>query len=122
VTRKFISRKDWCIQVCEGGERYLRHARSREAAFAAKKEIEGSKAAGIRHIQVHDLRWAYASLGVSAGAPVSHVSKSLGHSETATTDRLYANLTPGAARELPNVIEQYVRNEGVRNANGMRTE
>jgi len=35
-------RKDWYIQVCEGGERYLRHAGSREAAFAAKKEIETS--------------------------------------------------------------------------------
>jgi integrase len=82
----------------------------------------GLKAAGLRHIRVHDLRGTYASLGVSAGAPVYHVSKSLGHSETATTERLYANLTPGAARELPNVIEQFVRNEGVRNANGMRTE
>jgi len=39
-------RKDWYIQVCEGGERYLRHAGSREAAFAAKKEIETSLAAG----------------------------------------------------------------------------
>jgi hypothetical protein len=39
-------RKDWYIQVCEGGERYLRHAGSRVAAFAAKKEIETSLAAG----------------------------------------------------------------------------
>ena len=39
-------RKDWYIQVCEGGERYLRHAGSREAAYAAKKEIEASLAAG----------------------------------------------------------------------------
>ena len=39
-------RKDWYIQVCEGGERHLRHAGSREAAFAAKKEIEASLAAG----------------------------------------------------------------------------
>ena len=40
------SRKDWYIQVCEGGQRHLRHAGSREAAFAAKKEIEASLAAG----------------------------------------------------------------------------
>ena len=82
----------------------------------------GLKAAGIRRIRVHDLRGTYASLGVSAGAPVYHASKSLGHSKTATIERLYANLTPGAARELPNVIEPFVRSEGVRNANGMRTE
>ena len=39
-------RRDWYIQVCEGGERYLRHAGSREATFAAKKEIEASLATG----------------------------------------------------------------------------
>jgi len=49
-------------------------------------------------------------------------SKSLGHSDTATTEKHYASLAPGAARELPNVIEQTVRNAAVRNANQMRTE
>ena len=39
-------RKDWYIQVCEGGERYLRHVGSREAAFDAKREIDASRAAG----------------------------------------------------------------------------
>jgi Phage integrase, N-terminal SAM-like domain len=43
---RLSGRKDWYIQVCEGGERYLRHAGSREAAFAAKKEIETALAAG----------------------------------------------------------------------------
>ena len=82
----------------------------------------GLKAAGLRHIRVHDLRGTYASLGVSAGAPVYHVSKSLGHSETSTTERLYANLAPGAARELPNILERFVRDATVQNANQMRTE
>ena len=71
---------------------------------------------------VHDLRGMYASLGVSAGAPVNHVSKSLGHSGTSTTERLYANLAPGAARELPNIFEGFVRNATAQNANHMRTE
>ena len=39
-------RKDWYIQVCAGGERYLRHVGSREAAYAAKKEIEADLATG----------------------------------------------------------------------------
>ena len=91
-------RKDWYIQVCEAGQRYL------------------------RHLRVHDLRGTYASLGVSAGAPVYHVSKSLGHSETSTTERLYANLAPGAARELPNILERFVRDATVQNANQVRTE
>lgn len=40
-------RKDWYIQVCEGGKRFLRHVGSREAAYKAKKEIEGALAAGV---------------------------------------------------------------------------
>ena len=32
-------RKDWTYRFAKGGEPYPRHARSREAAFAAKSEI-----------------------------------------------------------------------------------
>ena len=39
-------RKDWYIKVCEGGERYLRYAGSREAANEAKSEIDAALAAG----------------------------------------------------------------------------
>jgi integrase len=78
--------------------------------------------AGLRHIRVRDLRGIYASLGVSAGAPVYHVSKSLGHSEPATTERHYASIAPGAARELPTILERFVRDATVQNANRVRTE
>ena len=81
----------------------------------------GLKAAGLRHIRIHDLRGTYTSLAVSAGVPIYYVSKSLGHSDTATTEKHYASLAPGAARELPNAIEQSVRNAAVRNANQVRT-
>ena len=77
----------------------------------------GLKAAGLRHIRIHDLRGTYTSLAVSAGVPIYFVSKSLGHSDTATTEKHCASLAPGAARELPNVIEQTVRNAAARNAN-----
>ena len=82
----------------------------------------GLKAAGLRHIRIHDLRGTYTSLAVSAGVPIYYVSKSLGHSDTATTEKHYASLAPGAARELPNVIEQSVRNAAGQNANQVRTE
>lgn len=39
-------RKGLYIPVCEDGKRFLRHAESREADFAAKKEIEISLASG----------------------------------------------------------------------------
>jgi Site-specific recombinase XerD len=80
------------------------------------------KEAGIRHIRIHDLRGTYTALAVSAGVPIYFVSKSLGHSDTATTERNYADLVPGAARETPNVMERYIQRETVRNANQMRTE
>ena len=80
------------------------------------------KEAGLRHIRIHDLRGTYTSLAVSAGVPIYYVSKSLGHSDTATTERNYASLAPGAARETPNVMERYIQNATVRNANQMRTE
>jgi hypothetical protein len=56
------------------------------------------------------------------GAPIYHVSKALGNSDTATTEWHYTSLAPGAARELANVIEQSVRNATLRDANQMRTE
>ena len=114
------------------GSNYVKHIRA-EILNEAGRPMDCSKvrraheaglkaAGGLRHIRVHDLRGTYAPWGVSAGAPVYHVSKSLGHSETSTTERLYANLAPGAARELPNILERFVRNATVQNANQVRTE
>ena len=82
----------------------------------------GLKAAGLRHIRIHDLGGTYTSLAVSAGVPIYFVSKSLGHSNTATTEKHYASLAPGAARETPNILERFVRNATVQNANQVRTE
>jgi len=82
----------------------------------------GLKAAGLRHIRIHDLRGTYTSLAVSAGVPIYFVSKSLGHSDTATTEKHYASLAPVAARETPNILERFVRNATVQNANQVRTD
>lgn len=66
------------------------------------------KAAGLRHLRVHSLRGTYASLLASAGVPIFHVAKLLGHSNVATTERHYAGLAPGALREAPEVLERFV--------------
>lgn len=81
------------------------------------------KVAGLRTIRIHDLRGTFASLLVSAGVPLFHVAKALGHSSQETTMRHYAHLAPGAAREMPNVLERFVFGELTgQNANQMRTE
>jgi integrase len=80
------------------------------------------KEAGLRRIRVHDLRGTFAALLVSAGVPIYHVSKMLGHSDPATTARHYADLAPGATRETPALLERYVAEASAgRDANGMRT-
>jgi integrase len=88
-----------------------------------RAHILGLKEAGLRTVRIHDLRGTYTALMVSAGVPVYHVSAALGHTSTETTLRHYANLVPGAAKEMPNVLERYVfGNQAAPNANQMRTE
>jgi integrase len=83
----------------------------------------GLKEAGLRHIRIHDLRGTFASLLVSAGVPIYYVSKALGHADVTTTSKHYADLAPGAAKEMPNVLERFVFGAPAgRDANGMRTE
>lgn len=80
------------------------------------------KGVGLRHIRVHDLRGTFAALLVSAGVPIYHVSKMLGHSDPATTARHYEDLAPGATKEMPVILERYIsENSAVINANQMRT-
>ena len=74
--------------VLEGGPSYgetifvNEAGRPMDCSKVRRAHEAGLKAAGLRHIRVHELRGTYTSLGVSAGASVYHVSKSLGHSET----------------------------------------
>ncbi len=81
------------------------------------------KAAGLRQIRVHDLRGTFAALLVSAGVPIYHVAKMLGHTDPATTARHYADLAPGATKETPAILERYVSAAAAgRDGNRMRTE
>ncbi len=81
------------------------------------------RVAGLRTIRIHDLRGTFASLLVSAGVPLFHVAKALGHSSQETTMRHYAHLAPGAAKEMPNILERFVFGALAGwDANRMRTE
>ena len=79
-----------------------------DASKVSKTHELGLKEAGLRHIRIHDLRGTFTALLVSAGVPIYHVSKVLGHTSIETTMRHYANLAPGAAKEMPNVLERFV--------------
>ena len=59
------------------------------------------KAVGItRHMRLHDLRHTYGSLAIQRGVDILLVSRQMGHSSVAITDRVYGHLKPEATREV----------------------
>lgn len=57
-------------------------------------------AAGLPHdIRVHDIRRTLGTWMISNGTPIAVVSKRLGHSSIATTERIYAHVMPETSRE-----------------------
>ncbi|MDH6580750.1 site-specific integrase [Kitasatospora sp. MAP5-34] len=57
-----------------------------------------SKQAGIPRTTVHDLRHLAATISITAGVPLTVVSKTLRHSTLSTTANIYSHLTTQAAR------------------------
>lgn len=54
---------------------------------------------------VHDLRHLAATITITAGVPLTVVSKTLRHSTPSTTANLYSHLTQQAAREAVDTID-----------------
>ncbi|MCX5381469.1 tyrosine-type recombinase/integrase [Streptomyces sp. NBC_00091] len=54
---------------------------------------------------VHDLRHLAATITVTAGVPLTVVSKTLRHSTLSTTANVYSHLTQQAAREAVDTID-----------------
>ena len=58
--------------------------------------------AELHERRFHDLRHTFASLLLTAGAPIAYVSEQLGHSSIELTVKRYGHLTPGANRPFVN--------------------
>ncbi|MEU5060207.1 MULTISPECIES: tyrosine-type recombinase/integrase [unclassified Streptomyces] len=65
-----------------------------------------SEAAGVPRVTVHDLRHLAATITITAGVPLTVVSKTLRHSTLSTTANLYSHLTQQAAREAVDTIDR----------------
>ncbi|WP_314612589.1 site-specific integrase [Streptomyces stackebrandtii] len=65
-----------------------------------------SEEAGVPRITVHDLRHLAATITISAGVPLTVVSKTLRHSTLSTTANIYSHLTRQAAREAVDTIDR----------------
>ena len=62
----------------------------------------------LRHVRLHDLRHAFATLGFAAGVSLKTISESLGHSSLAVTSSVYVDVIDEAKREKANVIDSYL--------------
>ncbi|WP_431313371.1 site-specific integrase [Streptomyces antnestii] len=65
-----------------------------------------SDEAGVPRVTVHDLRHLAAAITITAGVPLTVVSKTLRHSTLSTTANLYSHLTQQAAREAVDTIDR----------------
>ncbi|GHD78179.1 tyrosine-type recombinase/integrase [Streptomyces goshikiensis] len=61
--------------------------------------------AGVPRITVHDLRHLAATITITAGVPLTVVSKTLRHSTLSTTANIYSHLTQQAALEAVDTID-----------------
>ncbi|MGO4458574.1 tyrosine-type recombinase/integrase [Streptomyces sp. M-16] len=64
-----------------------------------------SAEAGVPRVAVHDLRHLAATITITAGVPLTVVSKTLRHSTLSTTANIYGHLTQQAAREAVDTID-----------------
>ena len=57
-------------------------------------------------MRFHNLRHSAASLLLAEGVPVKVVSEMLGHSDVATTLRIYAHVLEGAQEQATSIMEK----------------
>lgn len=63
------------------------------------------KACGLRYVPMRDLRHTYGTLMIEAGVPLPIVSRMMGHSTTAITDRFYVRPHKSAQRDAVNALD-----------------
>jgi integrase len=61
--------------------------------------------AQLPHLTFHGLRHEHASLLLSAGVPITAVSKRLGHASAAITSDQYSHLLEDADRRMADAVE-----------------
>jgi integrase len=77
--------------------------RARQSDRGLEQAIKRAK---LSELRVYDLRHTYASLLLSAGAPITYLSAQLGHATPTTTLRYYAKWIPSQGRRWVEVLDQ----------------
>ena len=65
------------------------------------------KAAGLPHRRLYETRHTFATLGLSAGAPLEWISKQLGHADMRVTLRHYARFLPAADERAVALLDAF---------------
>lgn len=65
-----------------------------------------AKAAGVKHIRLHDFRHSHASLLANEGINIQEVAKRLGHTNIEITLKTYAHLYPRESERAMNVLNK----------------
>jgi len=84
---------EWVFITEKGTHLDASHWRNRTFNKALEK-------AGLRRVNVHSLRHAYASLLIQAGESLAYVRDQLGHHSIKVTVDIYDHLVPGAIKLL----------------------
>jgi len=61
--------------------------------------------AGLENVSPHVLRHTAASRMAAAGVPMTRIAAVLGHSDSRTTERIYARLAPGFLRDAVDTLD-----------------
>lgn len=69
-------------------------------------------AASLPKMRFHDLRHAYATLTMQAGAGLREVMEGLGHADIGTTGNVYAHIAPATMRRVADDLEALVKGAG----------
>jgi integrase len=70
--------------------------------------LTATKAAGVSGLRVHDLRHTHAALLISAGRPLTAISRRLGHASISVTSDLYGHLLPEVDEGIITAIENVI--------------
>ncbi|MFI6161700.1 tyrosine-type recombinase/integrase [Micromonospora haikouensis] len=68
--------------------------------------VQACEEAGLVGLRIHDLRHTHAAILISAGRPLSAISRRLGHSSIAVTDLLYGHLREEVDEGILAAIEE----------------
>lgn len=73
-----------------------------------RKKNEYCNKANVKRIRIHDFRHSHATFLLSEGAPITAISKRLGHRDISTTMNTYSHLIPSDEDKVINIINKCI--------------